>query len=160
ERMRRRGLVRAAGFDRRIWREKFGEVIEQILDAEPRTCREEIEVCPRSTVRKVSAGAGTILIPVRVVNRGTHAVTHQGPARHVLRCQVLDTAGQTVAAPATATALPGLLIPQRAVAAALPVPVPPQPGVYEVAFWTERAAPGEEEGSSAVPSPTSARLRL
>jgi glycosyltransferase involved in cell wall biosynthesis len=140
----RRGRERALGFDRGVWRERFGEVVERLLDAQVRPCREEIEVRPRWPTRRVSATAGTILIPVRILNRGTHAVVHQGPARHVLRCRVLDTAGGAIAAPATGTALPSLVMPGRAVAAAIPVPVPVQAGTYEVAFWTEPAQQGPQ----------------
>jgi glycosyltransferase involved in cell wall biosynthesis len=138
EEMRRRGRERALEFDRAVWRERFGEVVERLLDAEVRPCREEIEVRPRWPARHVNAAAGTILLPVRVVNRGTHAVLARGPARHVLRCRVLDAEGRTIAAPLSGAPLPGLLMPGRAVAASLPVPVPDQPGTYEVALWTEQ----------------------
>src|SRR5262249_15344510 len=156
EQLRRAGLERAASFDRTRWRDQFGEVVETLLDAEPRAWREEIDVRPRASTRRVRVNAGTILIPVRVVNRGTHAVTHHGPARHVLRCRVQNAEGQTIAEP-TATALPSLLVPGRAISAALAVPVPTRAGSYEVAFWAERAELDAQEKRT---EPSSPRLRL
>jgi len=77
-------------------------------------------------------------VPVRVVNRGTHPLVAEGPARTVLRCRVVDDQGRTAAEPSEGTPLPRLLRPGRALSAAVPVPVPPAPGVYRVAFWAER----------------------
>jgi glycosyltransferase involved in cell wall biosynthesis len=157
ERMRRRGLQRAATFSRPAWREQFSAVVERLLHAPPRPYRERVEVRPRGAERTVAAGAEAILVPVRVVNRGTHPLVVEGPARTVLRCRVLNEQGRLVADGTDATPLPGLLQPGRALTAAVPVPVPSQPGTYEVIFWAERVeisplAPGRRGEGQKVPS--------
>jgi len=140
EQMRRRGLRRAATFSRPAWREQFGAVVERLLDAPPRPYRERVEVRPRGAERTAAAGAEAVLVPVRIVNRGTHPLLAEGPARTVLRCRILDEEGRLAAADTDTTPLPGLLQPGRALAAAVPVPVPSQPGTYEVIFWAERTS--------------------
>ncbi len=139
EQMRRRGLERAARFGRAAWRERFAAVVEQALDAAPRPHHCAVEVRPKRAEHAVAAGARAFLVPVRVLNRGTHPLTADGPARAVLRCRVADEEGQPVAGGTEAVPLPGLLAPGRALTAAMPVPVPPSPGAYRVALWVERA---------------------
>src|SRR5262249_5209442 len=94
---------------------------------------------PRSDSRTAAAGAGTVLVAVRVTNRSSHAVLCEGPARFVLRCWVLDDNGRIVGGPGAATPLPRLLVPGRAMAAAIRVHVPALAGCYRVAFWAEPA---------------------
>src|SRR5262249_36890424 len=152
ERMRRRGLERAAEHDRSRWRERFTRVVEAVLDAPARVYREKVEIQPRQETRTVTTGPQTVLIPVRLVNRGTHAVVPEGPARLVLRSQVVDetTAGGE---PAEAeTFLPALLLPGQSMAAALPVSVPARPGVYQVYFRAVAAGGEEEPGISTQPT--------
>jgi hypothetical protein len=158
ERMRARGLERAAQFDRAAWREQFAAVVEDLLDAGPRPYRAAVEVRPRSAARTAAAGSGTVLVPVRVVNRGSHAVLPHGPGRVVLRCRVVDDSGQDCTAAGADTSLPALLMPGRALAAAVPVPVPAAPGTYRVAFRAERPAEAEDNGrqeSAGQPAPES-----
>jgi glycosyltransferase involved in cell wall biosynthesis len=147
ERIRVRGLNRSAQLDRVRWREQFAELVENLLDAGPRPYREQVEIKPRSETRSARAGSGTVLVPVRVINRGSHAVLADGPARTVLGCRVLDESGQPCGEGASATPLPGLLVPGRALAAAVPVPVPARPGSYRVGFRAERAT--NADGNSA-----------
>lgn len=148
ERMRRRGLERAAEHERLRWRERFGQLVEELLDAPARPCREQIDVCPRMPTRTVGAGQEALLVPVRAHNHGTHPVVHEGPARHVLRCQVFHQNGQTCGTQVTATPLPGILVPGQAQAGVVPVAVPAVPGIYHVRFWAERAAEGGRRAMS------------
>lgn len=141
ERLRRQGLRRAAAFGRPGWRERFGRLVEDLLDAPPRPCAERLEVRPRGRQRRAAAGAGTVLVPVRVVNRGTYPAVAEGPARVVLRAEVVDGAGRGVVGEAAAVPLPGLLLPGRALTAAVPVAVPAQPGSYQVRLVAGRAVP-------------------
>src|SRR5262249_10818960 len=112
ERMRRRGVGRAAGVGRPGWggavRRGVRAVVEQVLDAGPRPYREQVEVRPRGAERAAPTGARAVLVPVRVVNRGTHPLVADGPARTVLRCRVVDEQGRTADEPGTGTPLPGL----------------------------------------------------
>src|SRR5262249_17690015 len=111
ERMRTRGLERAAEFDRARWRDRVGALGGHLADAGPRPYRERVEVRPRSPARTVTAGSGSVLVPVRVLNQGSHAILRDGLARWVLRCRVLDEAGKLVGEPGAETTLPGLIIP-------------------------------------------------
>src|SRR5262249_56406172 len=99
ERLRRRGLERAAGFGRPAWREQFARVVEQVLDAGPRPYREQVEVRPRGAERSAPAGAGAVLVSVRVVNRGTPPLVAEGPARAGLPCRVGGAPGRGPARP-------------------------------------------------------------
>jgi glycosyltransferase involved in cell wall biosynthesis len=146
EAMRAQGLQRAARFDRAAWRQQFGLLVEELLDAPARPHREQVEVRARVDCRTVAAGLETVFVPVRVVNRGTHAVVHEGPGQTVVRCRVVDAAGQPWGPGGADTQLPGLLMPGRALSAAVRVPVPDRPGAYRVGLWAERADPAPAQG--------------
>jgi glycosyltransferase involved in cell wall biosynthesis len=140
ERMRRRGLERAAAYGRPIWRGRFGTIVEKILDAPPRAYREEVEVVPRSDVRKAKVGQEAVLVPVRVVNRGTHALVAEGPGRKTLHSWITDETGEPCRSEdgensaRAETALPDLLMPGRALPAVVPVRLPRQTGAYQILF--------------------------
>jgi glycosyltransferase involved in cell wall biosynthesis len=153
ERMRRKGLARAARYSRAAWREQFGQLIDEVLHAPARPFREQLEVRPRGNSRAVSPRSPTVLVPVQVENRGTHAVVGEGPARRVLRCQVFDETGRPHGPSSGGTPLPGLLLPGRSLAAVVPVPVPAVPGHYTVALWAEAA----EDGDRGEHAPRAAR---
>jgi glycosyltransferase involved in cell wall biosynthesis len=132
--MRRRGPQQAAVHARLAWRTRFARLIEDLLDDPPRPCREQVEIRPRTSSRTVAPGLDVVLVPVRVINRGTHALAQEGPARVVVRCTVVDEASQPAGRAGAGTPLPALLLPGRALAAAVPVPVPAVPGMYRVTF--------------------------
>jgi O-antigen biosynthesis protein len=153
ERLRRRGRERAARYDRAAWRAAFGRLVEEALDRPARPCRSAVAVESRAETRRVPAGAGTVVVPVRVRNRGTYPLVPDGPGRTRLHCQVTDSEGKPCG-PATDTDLPDLVLPGRATAAAVPVAVPALPGEYVVRI----AAEGEMKQSP--PPPAEPCLRL
>lgn len=132
ERLRRRGLERAAAFARPRWRERFAALIEALLDQPARVYQAGIDVRPRTETRQVSPAEGTVLVPARVTNRGTHPAVADGPARLALRSRVLDAAGETLTE--VETHLSSLLMPGQSVGIAVPVKVLQSPGIYEVLF--------------------------
>lgn len=136
--MRRRGPEHVARFDRSVWRQRFAEIVENVLHAPIRTRHEQVEVTPRIADRTVTLGMSSILVPLRVTNWGTRAALVDGPARVVIRGTVCDTAG-SACAEIPDTPLPGLLVPGQVLAAAVPVPVPSAAGSYRVAFHADRA---------------------
>lgn len=136
--LRRRGLERAALFSRERWRRRFADVVEWILDLPARPYREDVEVEPRSETCTVSAGLEALLVSVQVHNRGTHALLSDGPARNAVRCEVADDVGNSCATPCEATPLPALLMPGQTLVTTVPVPVPPNPGIYRVTFHAGR----------------------
>src|SRR5581483_3644495 len=135
ERMRKRGPERAAEFDRAVWREQFGRLIDHLLHEPRREHQEVVDVRPRTPERTVTAGMRNVLVPVRVSNRGTLPLLPDGPARRVLTCTVLDEAGRAEPLFSEETLLPGLLVPGRALSAAVSVPVPTMPRNYRVRFY-------------------------
>ncbi len=160
DRMRRQGLMRAAAHDQRQWRERFGRLVEELLDAPKRPYREQVKVWPRNQTRTVSAGQGTALIPVRVTNQGTHTVVHDGPGHWVLRCRVVDEAGQPCGGPACETPLPGIIMPGQEISAAMRIAIPAGAGAYRVGVYAERGsankdwrkdAPGEPSSNFSIP---------
>lgn len=124
DQMRRQGRVRAEKQQRSRWRMAFARLVEEWLHAPGRPLREQVELQPRIRSRTVSTAAEALLVPVRIVNRGSHALAADGPARVCVRataeCIVRDTP------------LPGLLLPGRAVTVAVTVPAPPHPGNVDV----------------------------
>jgi glycosyltransferase involved in cell wall biosynthesis len=144
EHMRRRGLERAAAFDRNAWRARFGAVVDDLLHAESRPLRRQVDVQPRVSFRNVPRGSRTVLIPVRVTNAGTHVLVPEGQGRTILRCRVLDEASAPPVADAPGSPgqcdLPDLLLPGRSLSAALPVPVPQTVGSFAVCFWAQPSA--------------------
>lgn len=140
KRMRRAGLEQASRFARPTWRDRFAEIVESVLDAGPRPYRDQVEVTPRSASRTVVASSGAALVPVRIVNRGSHVVLAEGPARAILCCQVIGVNGELLFSGDSDMQLPGLLVPGRALAAAVSIQTPEVPGNYRVDFWAERVA--------------------
>jgi glycosyltransferase involved in cell wall biosynthesis len=130
EKMRRRGLERAARHDRECWREHFGVIVERLLDEPASTYRLHLEVRPRVKTRKAAAGSGTVLLPVQLCNRGTHPVVAEGPARMLLRSRIVGD--DQVDSRFVETPLPGIVNPGQDVPAAVRLPVPDHPGIYEV----------------------------
>jgi glycosyltransferase involved in cell wall biosynthesis len=145
EQMRRQGLLRAADFERARWRERFGRVVEDLLESPPLPFHERLEVQPRTPIRTVALGQSSALVPVRVANRGSHTVVHEGPARMVLRCTIRDEDGQDCRLPVFDTPLPRLLMPGQETALAMRIPVPSGAGSYQVRLYacrTDSAADG------------------
>ena len=132
EQMRRRGLGRAAELDRTEWRERLGDFLEEFLHAPRRPHRQAVETEPRGRERTVTQGTESTLVPIRIANRGTHAIVPHGPGRVVLRAEIVDRAGEPSSVPAVETELPALLMPGHTLAAAVRVPVPKLPGAYRV----------------------------
>src|SRR5207302_4012959 len=127
-RMRRQGLIRAASYARESWRERFGALIEELIDLPPRTKRHNVEIQPRVASRSVPVNQHSLLLPVQVINHGSQPLVHEGPARTSLCSTVLDGAGTPIDSAGLETPLPGLVLPWRAAAAVVRVSVPETPG--------------------------------
>ncbi|MBI3412373.1 MAG: glycosyltransferase [Planctomycetes bacterium] len=146
--MRRRGCKRAEAFTRTAWRQAFGQFVEKLLDAAPRTYREEIELQPCQSRLRASLGARHLLASVRVHNRGSHAAVAEGPGRTCLFCEVIDEISGKQAAPLESACLPALVPPGQMQIAALPVRIPQQPGQYLLRAWAGRS--GSDPGTTAT----------
>src|SRR5439155_18171646 len=138
------GQRRAAAFDRPAWREQFSRLVERVLDTPARPRLAALEIRLRVATVEASAQQTAALVPVRLSNRGQHAEAAEGPARTELVAQVFDESGRPIG-PEAATPLPGLLLPRRAVAAAVRVAVPAEPGEYRVTLGFRRLRPGGAE---------------
>jgi glycosyltransferase involved in cell wall biosynthesis len=145
ERMRRRGLERAALFSRAVWREQMATAVEDILDSTHRPRQEFVEVTPRTKSMNVAAGQDSVLVPVRLMNRGTHAVLAEGPGRLLIRSQV---SGETEAL----TLLPDLLMPGQKMPATVTISVPRQIGNYQISFQVVRDPEVEAAFQTVAPS--------
>jgi glycosyltransferase involved in cell wall biosynthesis len=128
EKMRRQGLARAAVHDRGHWRERFGFLVERLLDQPQTPCHVAVEVRPRVDSRTVRAGSGTTLVPVTIENRGSHPVVAEGAGRMTVRALFVGDDG----CPFINTPLPGIIVPGQQSAAAVRVPVPARAGCYRV----------------------------
>jgi glycosyltransferase involved in cell wall biosynthesis len=131
ERMRQRGLAHAAQCDRAAWRVTFAHLVENLLEAAPRMYRRAVSVEPLQAAVHAGRSMATTLIAVRVHNDGTHAVVADGPARTVLHADVREPRTGRVLG-IEATELPGLLAPAATQTAMLLVPVPGEPGTYDL----------------------------
>jgi glycosyltransferase involved in cell wall biosynthesis len=159
DRLRRRGLERAAQYSRGPWREQFGRLVEKLIDQAPRAFRPSIEIEPRSRTREANL-SDSVLIPVRVRNRGTHPVVGEGPARMSLRARVGKDGTDSIEGPEVP--LPALLIPGETLSVALPVPVPPHTGTYSVQFQVSdvRGPNGVLQDRARVNGSTAAGMEL
>jgi glycosyltransferase involved in cell wall biosynthesis len=149
ERLRARGLIRAERSRREDWRDRFGQMVECVLDAAPRPYRSTIKVAPRRQQVEVKAGTRSFLVSIQISNAGTHAVCVDGPARASLFCQA-GTDGEVIQ-----TALPGLLLPGTTRSMAALVPVPAQKGEYRMRMWVDH-----EHESAAAPQVATFVLRV
>jgi hypothetical protein len=151
DRMRKQGLKQAGLHSRSAWRTRMAALVEEILDCPRRPMRDNVEIVPRTDTLTVSAGQETVLVPVRLSNRGTHAVVAEGPGRSSVESRVVsDSAGEKGRRGEVATAvegepvevlttpLPDLLMPGQTLPAAVLVPVPKRTGSYRVLFHLMR----------------------
>jgi glycosyltransferase involved in cell wall biosynthesis len=159
ERMRQLGPPRAEACKRARWRECFGAIVEDVLHALPRAVRHHAEVRPRSESRTVAVGSEAVLVPVQVHNEGSHPLVPTGPARTVLQWRIFDEARKPVELPATATPLPSLIPPGQTVPAAIMIPVPPKPDVYQISFAARREGEASAEPQT-NPADSALSLRL
>lgn len=132
ERMRERGLEQVGQHSRIVWRDCLAGLVEEILDSPRRPQEFQVEVIPRNEPLKVAAGQDNVLVPVRVTNRGTHAVVAEGPGRFVIQASVEDEEVVT-------TPLPDLLMPGQTLPAVVMVRPPRPAGKYEITFHIIRA---------------------
>ncbi len=139
EKLHRQSFQRASEYDRAVWRDRFGQLVDEVLESPPRPYRQNVEVRPRRAKRKVTAGQDTALVPVIVANRGTHAVAHEGPGRTSIRALVIDRQGQPCGLPPICAPLPELVMPNHEVSVMMHVPVPRKSGVYDVRVRAESA---------------------
>jgi glycosyltransferase involved in cell wall biosynthesis len=137
ERLRQRGRERGAEHDRSLWRERFGRIVEDLVHAPEAPWRFEVTVEPRTESRSAAIGQGTVLIPVRVTNLGTHPLVPEGSERTVLRPQLHNEAGEPCPGVQPPSPVPGLVLPGQAQTAAVSVAIPTRPGRYEVSFRAE-----------------------
>lgn len=137
QQMRERGLARAAQRSRPAWRERFGQIVEEVLDRDPAPRRWDVEVQPLAPQCRAAAGSRSTLLPVRVVNHGTLPALADGPAATVLVAEVIEqTSGKLVGAPSRAE-LPALLAPGQSLPAALAVALPANPGQCHLVLRAE-----------------------
>jgi glycosyltransferase involved in cell wall biosynthesis len=149
ELMRERGLARAAKFDPAAWRRQFGAVVENVLHGAPAEGRQELLVQPRSATCNARQGATSVLVAVRVVNRGTRPAVAEGPGRTELTGEVVDAAGDVVGR-VEAAPLPALLAPGRALSASVAVPVPAAAGTYDLRLAVRRCDCEEASGAACI----------
>lgn len=134
--MRGRGIARAAPFSRWCWQERFAEFVEGLLTRPARACRVELTIEPLKSQCRAAVGARTVLVPVRLWNRGTRAIAGEGPGRSVVCCEVGEAPGNA----SVELPLPALIAPGEQQVAVLPVPVPPDVGSYRVRLWASSPA--------------------
>lgn len=137
EQMRQRGLQRAVQFSRLRWQQRFADFIERILTQPLRARLDSLHIEPLREVCHANPGTRTTLLPVRLVNEGTHAVVPEGPGRTVIFIETRTSTG-AIAMPRREARLPEVLMPGQAHVAALPIELPGESGRYEIALWTER----------------------
>lgn len=139
ERMRERGLRLAPQYDRAVWQQQFGRIVDDVLHAPARSGQTRVTVRPRVESRAVTAGMASTVVPLTIANRGTQAVAAAGLARWVVRSELRNALGERVDAAGGETPLPGTLAPGQAALAVARVAVPEEAGEYDVFFRAEPA---------------------
>jgi glycosyltransferase involved in cell wall biosynthesis len=138
QQMRERGLQRAQQFARERWQQRFAEFVDYVLTQPARSWRDGMDIEPLRAACHTAAGARTLLLPVRLINAGTHAAVPDGPGRAVVCCELREEATQRVVVARAEMRLPALLMPGQAQVAALAIPLPIAIGSYRVFLWLER----------------------
>jgi glycosyltransferase involved in cell wall biosynthesis len=146
ELMRRQGLKRAADHDRTHWRDRFGYIVERVLDEPLRPYRVEVEVRARVAERTTRPTSESILIPVGLRNQGTHPIVPFGGERMILSARLASDG--SAECPAIETPLPGILIPGQEMTAVMRIPVPAIAGTYRIEL---RAQSVNSAGNHAAP---------
>jgi glycosyltransferase involved in cell wall biosynthesis len=148
------GQGRAKMFDRSSWRERFGSIIDGILESTPRPRLDCLEIAPRCATIAAGRQQEFVLLPIRLTNRGQHAEVADGPGRTELVTQVVDAENRPLGRESI-SALPGLLVPERPVAGIIRVRVPAEPGEYRVVMKSRRfqadGSPVSSPNEKAVP---------
>lgn len=145
QRMRQLGPPRAEACSRARWRERFGQIVEEVLHALPRPVRQQTEVRPRGEARTASTDSEAVLLPVQIFNGGSHPLVPSGPGRTVLQWRMFGEAGEAMGFESPSTPLPSLVLPGQTVPAAITVPVPQKPGIYQVSCYAGGEASSEDE---------------
>jgi glycosyltransferase involved in cell wall biosynthesis len=158
QQMRERGIERAAQFARERWQPRFAEFVEQLLTQPARARREALAIEPLRPACHAGAGARALLVPVRLVNAGTHAAVPVGPACTVICGEVREKTTDRVVVARQEMCLPALLMPGQTQVAALPIALPIGIGSYRLVLWTERL--GAEQRSSAHEAVISLTIEL
>lgn len=139
EQMRERGLERARVFCRARWQEQFAEFVEQVLTRPARACRAELRVEALRPAFQATRASGMLLIPVRLINAGTHAAVPDGPGATALCVEIRDPHDHAVTA-TTRERIPAPLLPGQAQVAAASTALPAEPGEYCIRLWLEGGA--------------------
>jgi glycosyltransferase involved in cell wall biosynthesis len=132
QQMRQRGLARAAQRSRPAWRERFGQIVEEVLDREPAPRRWDVDVQPLAQQCRATAGSRSALLPVRVANHGTLPALPDGPAATVLVAEVIEQASGKLLGALSRSDLPALLAPGQSLPAGLAVALPATAGQYNI----------------------------
>jgi glycosyltransferase involved in cell wall biosynthesis len=136
QQMRENGFRRAAEFTTASWRDKFGKLIDSVMEQPSRAAERRIELRPRTGAVTVAGSASETLIPMRITARGGLPIASDGPTRCEIKAQVLDEAGRRCGRP-TITPLPGILLPDQTVAAIARVRIPSEPGDYSASITAQ-----------------------
>jgi glycosyltransferase involved in cell wall biosynthesis len=149
QQMRERGARRAELFARPIWQRRFAEFIENLLTQPPRPFRDELVIEPLRSTLHAGMATRTMLLSVRLTQRGTVASATDGPGQTVLCCEIRDDADAVVVSRAEIR-LPGLVTPGSTQTAALPITLPEWSGSFRVVLWRETAN-GEARSCVEIP---------
>ncbi|MBI2804573.1 MAG: glycosyltransferase [Planctomycetes bacterium] len=136
QQMRERGVQRAGLFSRPAWQQRFAEFVENALTQPARPMCNELVVEPMRATVEAAAGARSLLIPVRLAQRGTVCAIPDGPGRTVICCEIRAVQGALVVKE-TEIPLACIVTPTQTQVAALALELPGDPGCYDVRLWSE-----------------------
>jgi hypothetical protein len=140
EKMRRCGLRRAQDWDRAVWREQFGEFVERTLDAPPRSPNRDLVLEPLSAGVHASIRQASLLLPMRIHNRGNVPAT-TGHAAMRIETVLRDERGLVVQLPRSMP-LADLILPGRAATVMVPVDLPQIAGRFDLSLEIVNASGG------------------
>jgi glycosyltransferase involved in cell wall biosynthesis len=153
--MVRQGLERARACDRPAWRESFGRIIDNLLHEPARVPRLEVELEPLHRELHAALDARTVLLPVRIHNRGDTALFSEGPGRTRL-CATVRASGATRIERSATGGISGIILPGQTQMAMVVVAVPAQLGAFEISVTAEA-----RRGHASVPiAETTLRLNV
>ncbi len=157
--MQQRGLKRAGRFGKAAWLEEFGRLVDKWLEMSRRVCETDVEIEAEFPRFRGQVGA-SLFAPLRVTNRGTHAVMPDGPGRTLLVGRVIDLSESRIVIPRFTAPLPKLLVPGSSDSVAARIPMPASVGDYRIDFWTETDGFNDKDGDTDPVTQTSIDLTI
>jgi glycosyltransferase involved in cell wall biosynthesis len=134
EQMRQRGQQRAAAFTPDTWNERFAQRVDRVLHRDPAKAEFRIDVAPPHGKAGFRLSPGRTKLTLQLYNSGSLPLLADGPCESRIWARVFGSDCAPLG-PATATRLPGIVVPGQSLRLPINVKPPPREGDYVIGFF-------------------------